>query len=220
MLQLDLARGGVRRVLVLGAHSDDIEIGCGATMLALQKAVELDVTWVVFGAAGEREDEARASAGAFLANAASASVRCHAFRDGYFPYVGGELKDVFEELKSELEPDVVFTHTRGDLHQDHRVVNELTWNTWRDHLVLEYEVPKYDGDLGAPNAFVPVPEVVAREKAGLLIRHFATQRGKHWFDEELFLGLMRLRGAEARSPSRYAEGFFSRKLVLTVGGEA
>jgi LmbE family N-acetylglucosaminyl deacetylase len=220
MLQLDLARGDARRVLALGAHSDDIEIGCGATILALQKAAKLDVTWVVFGAAGERADEARASADAFLANAASASVRCHTFRDGYFPYVGGEVKDVFEELKSEIEPDVVFTHTRRDLHQDHRLVNELTWNTWRDHLVLEYEVPKYDGDLGTPNAFVPIPEDVAREKAELLVRNFATQRGKHWFDEELFLGLMRLRGAEARSPSRYAEAFFSRKLVLAVGGEA
>ena len=220
MLHLDLARSGTRHVLALGAHSDDIEIGCGATVLALQRAAALDVTWVVFGAAGKRADEAKASADAFLANAATASVRCHPFRDGYFPYLGGEIKDVFEELKAEVDPDVIFTHTSGDLHQDHRLVNELTWNTWRDHVVLEYEVPKYDGDLGAPNAFVPVAEDVARQKADLLIRHFGSQRDKHWFDEELFLGLMRLRGAESRSPSRYAEAFFSRKLVLAVGGDA
>jgi LmbE family N-acetylglucosaminyl deacetylase len=219
MLELDFAGRGLRRVLALGAHSDDIEIGCGASMLALQRAAALDVTWVVLGAAGEREDEARASADAFLAGAASASVQCHSFRDGYFPYVGAEIKDVFEELKTH-EPDVIFTHARGDLHQDHRLVNELTWNTWRDHLILEYEVPKYDGDLGAPNAFVPVSEAVAREKAELLVRHFPSQRGKHWFDEDLFLGLMRLRGAEARSPSRYAEAFFSRKFVVDVGGES
>ena len=218
MLHLDLAGGGTRRVLALGAHSDDIEIGCGGTLLALQRRTDIDVTWVVFGASGAREDEARASADVFLAGASTASVRCHAFRDGYFPYLGGEIKDVFEQLKSEVQPDVVFTHARHDLHQDHRLVNELTWNTWRDHLVLEYEVPKYDGDLAAPNAFVPVPEDVAREKAALLVRHFATQRDKHWFDEELFLGLMRLRGAEARSPSRYAEAFFARKLALGFGG--
>ena len=118
----------------------------------------------MFGAAGKRADEAKASADAFLASAATAYVRSIAFRDGYFPYVGGEIKDVFEELKAEVDPDVIFTHTRGDLHQDHRLVNELTWNTWRDHLILEYEVPKYDGDLGAPNAFVPLPEAtLARE---------------------------------------------------------
>jgi len=223
MLPLQLGRrDGAKplRVLALGAHSDDIEIGCGATMLLLQRAAKIDVTWVVFGAAGVREDEAHASADAFLASAASASVHCHAFRDGYFPHLGDEVKDVFEELKGELDPDVIFTHSRTDLHQDHRLVNELTWNTFRDHLVLEYEVPKYDGDLGAPNAFVPVSEDVAREKAELLVRHFTTQRGKHWFDEELFLGLMRLRGAEAGSSSRYAEAFYSRKLVLAADGVA
>jgi LmbE family N-acetylglucosaminyl deacetylase len=219
MLRLDLVGAGVRRVLVLGAHSDDIEIGCGATLLTLLRASTLDVTWVVLGATGERAEEARGSADAFLANAASASVRCHTFRDGYFPYVGGEIKDVFEELKAEVDPDVVFTHARRDLHQDHRLVNELTWNTWRDHFILEYEVPKYDGDLGTPNAFVPVSDSAARQKAELLVRHFASQRSKHWFDEELFLGLMRVRGGESRSPSRYAEAFFARKVVLAGGDE-
>jgi LmbE family N-acetylglucosaminyl deacetylase len=216
MLRLPLFDGDapVRRVLVLGAHSDDIEIGCGATLLGLQRTHELDVTWVVLGADGVRGDEARASATAFLAGASTRSVESHRFRDGYFPYVGGEIKDVFEDLKARVEPDIIFTHTRNDLHQDHRLVCELTWNTWRDHLVLEYEIPKYDGDLGAPNLFVPVSEELAREKTRLLSSAFESQRGKHWFDDELFLGLMRVRGMEARAPSGYAEAFFSRKLSL------
>jgi len=209
--------GPALRVLALGAHSDDIEIGCGATLLALTRARQVEVTWVVLGASGVRESEARASADAFLADAAGASFVGRGFRDGYFPYVGGEVKDVFEELKAALEPDLVLTHARHDLHQDHRLVCELTWNTWRDHLVLEYEVPKYDGDLGAPNVFVPVSEALAEEKARLLVEHFESQRGKHWFDERLFLGLMRLRGAEANAPEGYAEAFFGRKLPLLVG---
>ena len=170
MLQLRLLGGDapVRRVLALGAHPDDIELGCGATVLALQRANELDVTWVVLGADGVREEEALASAEAFLAGSTNRSVICHGFRDGFFPYVGGEVKDVFEELKSVVNPDVIFTHTRNDLHQDHRLVCELTWNTWRDHLVLEYEIPKYDGDRGTPNVFVPVTEELAREKTQLI----------------------------------------------------
>ncbi len=207
----------VRRVLALGAHADDIEIGCGGTMLALQRDHDVEVTWVVLGAEGNREKEARASAQAFLANAAGSSVACHHFRDGYFPYVGAEVKDVFEDLKSRLDPDLILTHARHDLHQDHRLVCELTWNTWRDHLILEYEIPKYDGDLGVPNVFVEVSEELAREKTRLLESAFESQREKHWFDEELFLGLMRLRGAEARARSGYAEAFFGRKLALDAG---
>jgi LmbE family N-acetylglucosaminyl deacetylase len=154
-----------RRVLALGSHSDDIEIGCGATLLALTKArPEIEVTWVVLGAEGRREREARASAAAFTTEASRSEVVVHGFRDGFFPYVGGDLKDVFEELKSRLEPDLILTHARHDLHQDHRLVCELTWNTWRNHLILEYEIPKYDGDLGTPNVFVPVSEEVALEK--------------------------------------------------------
>ncbi|HXF97251.1 MAG TPA: PIG-L deacetylase family protein [Gaiellaceae bacterium] len=216
MHRLALFDGGttVRRVLALGAHADDIEIGCGATLLTLLRAHQLDVTWVVFAAEGPRREEARASAEAFLAGAAGAAVELHSFRDGYFPYVGGEVKNVFEELKMRLEPDLILTHTRDDLHQDHRLVCELTWNTWRDHLILEYEVPKYDGDLGRPNVFVPVSEEVAREKARLVTSSFPSQHGKHWFDEDLFLGLMRLRGMEARAESGYAEGFFGRKVSL------
>ncbi|MBA2643736.1 MAG: PIG-L family deacetylase, partial [Actinobacteria bacterium] len=200
----------------LGAHADDIEIGCGATLLALQRAHEIEVTWVVLAAEGAREQEARASADAFLCGAAARQVECHGFRDGYLPYLGGDVKDVFEALKRELDPELVLTHGRHDLHQDHRLVCELTWNTWRDHMILEYEIPKYDGDLGSPNLFVPVPEELAREKAELILRSFPSQQGKHWLDAELLLGLMRVRGMEAHAPSGYAEAFTCRKLSLRV----
>jgi LmbE family N-acetylglucosaminyl deacetylase len=218
VLQFPLAEAArLQRVLALGSHSDDIEIGCGATLLALSRArPELEITWVVLGADGEREREARASAKAFTNAAADSDVVVHGFRDGFFPYSGGEVKDVFEDLKSRLDPDVILTHARHDLHQDHRLVCELTWNTWRDHLILEYEIPKYDGDLGTPNVFVPVSEEIAREKVKLVLDAFKSQTEKHWFDEELFLGLMRVRGMEGRSPSGYAEAFTCRKLSLLV----
>ena len=206
-----------RRVLALGSHSDDIEIGCGATLLALTRArPEVEVTWVVLGAEGRREREARASAEAFMAAAPRSEVIVHGFRDGFFPYVGGEVKDVFEDLKSRLEPDLILTHARHDLHQDHRLVCELTWNTWRDHLILEYEIPKYDGDLGTPNVFVPISEEIAKEKVRLVLQAFETQSGKHWFDKELFFGLMRVRGMEGRSSSGYAEAFTCRKVSLLI----
>jgi LmbE family N-acetylglucosaminyl deacetylase len=206
----------VRRVLALGSHSDDIEIGCGATLLALTRArPDVEVTWVVLGAEGVREREARASAELFM-EGAKVEVLVRGFRDGFFPYVGGEIKDVFEELKGQLEPDVIFTHTRHDLHQDHRLVCELTWNTWRDHLILEYEIPKYDGDLGTPNLFVPVSRELAKEKVRLLQEAFASQSTKHWFEDELFLGLMRIRGMEGRARSGYAEAFTCRKSALVI----
>jgi LmbE family N-acetylglucosaminyl deacetylase len=219
MLRAALVEGGapIRRVLALGAHADDIEIGCGATLLALQEAYELEVTWVVLAAEGAREEEARSSADAFLARAASSVVLCHDFRDAYLPHAGADLKDVFEELKRSVDPQLVLTHARGDIHQDHRFVCELTWNTWRDHLILEYEIPKYDGDLGTPNVFFPVSEDLARQKTELVTKWFRTQHGKHWFDADLFLGLMRVRGMEARSPSGYAEAFTGRKLSLLAG---
>jgi LmbE family N-acetylglucosaminyl deacetylase len=207
----------VTRVLALGCHSDDIEIGCGATLLALTRArADVGVTWVVFAADGDRAGEARASAARFLGAAAHADVVVHGFRDGFFPYVGGEVKEVFEQLKATVDPQVILTHTRFDLHQDHRLVCELTWNTFRDHLILEYEVPKYDGDLGTPNLFVPISRELAEEKAHLVSDAFPTQSEKHWFEPEVFLGLMRLRGMESRSPSGYAEAFTCRKLSLAV----
>jgi LmbE family N-acetylglucosaminyl deacetylase len=216
MLALSLAAAdlAIERVLAIGCHADDVEIGCGATLLALTRARPgLSVTWVVLAAAGARADEARASAADFLADAGSSDVQVHEFRDGFLPYVGGEVKEVFEGLKP-VEPDVVFTHAREDLHQDHRLACELTWNTFRDHLILEYEIPKYDGDLGAPNVFVPIEDALVDEKLSLLREHYGSQAGKHWFDDELFRGLLRLRGME--STTRYAEAFTCRKLPLRL----
>lgn len=210
-----LSLGSLRSILCLGAHSDDIEIGCGGTVLQLVAAnPALAVHWVVFSATGERGREARASAERFLARAGSKTIELHQFRDGFFPSEHAKIKTYFEELKSKVQPDAVFTHARADLHQDHRAVCELTWNTFRDHLVLEYEVPKWDGDLGAPNVFVPLDERHAGEKIAILMECFATQRDKHWFDEETFVALMRLRAMECNAPSRRAEAFYGRKVVL------
>ncbi|HXV14290.1 MAG TPA: PIG-L deacetylase family protein [Candidatus Krumholzibacteria bacterium] len=210
-----LAVGSIGSILCLGAHSDDIEIGCGGTVLKLVESNPgLSVHWVVFSATGERGGEARASADRFLARAGRKTVELHQFRDGFFPSEHSKIKTYFEELKSRVQPDAVFTHARADLHQDHRAICELTWNTFRDHLVLEYEVPKWDGDLGAPNVYVPLDERHANEKIAILLECFASQRGKHWFDQETFAGLMRLRAMECNAPSRRAEAFYGRKVVL------
>jgi LmbE family N-acetylglucosaminyl deacetylase len=203
------------RVLCLGAHSDDIEIGCGGTLLRLvAEGWRLVVHWVVLCSNETREDEARASAEDFLSGAAAKQISIERFRDGFLPYSGPPVKEYFEDLKKEPSPDLILTHHRADLHQDHRLVCELTWNTFRDHLILEYEVPKFDGDLGLPNFFMPIPEEHARKKVELLLKHFGSQRSKHWFTEDTFLSLMRLRGVESRSPTRYAEGFHCRKILL------
>ena len=216
MIGLDLRwdGGGALSVLALGAHSDDIEIGCGGTLLTLQERYPLDVTWVVLGASGEREHEARVSAERFLERAADGRVLVEGFEDSFFPYHGEPIKRRFEELKAERSPDVVLTHTRFDLHQDHRLLCELTWNTFRDQLVLEYEVPKWDGDLGAPNVFVPLDEATAERKIELLLECFPTQAGRPWFTADLFRSLLRLRGMESASASGLAEAFYGRKLVL------
>jgi LmbE family N-acetylglucosaminyl deacetylase len=207
----------LRRVLAIGCHADDIEIGCGGTVLLLTRAIrDLQVDWVVLASSGDRVEEARASADAFLAAAQVSRVEIHGFRDGYLPHVGGEVKDLFEELKDRIDPQLVLTHTRDDLHQDHRLACELTWNTFRDHLILEYEIPKVDGDLGRPNLFVPLNAAVANEKVSLLEQHFASQRERHWFDRDTFMGLMRLRGMEALAPERYAEAFTCRKMQLDL----
>jgi LmbE family N-acetylglucosaminyl deacetylase len=208
----------LRRVLAIGAHSDDLEIGCGGTMLALAGANPgLAVDWVVLAAEGGRADEARRSAEVLLADAGERSVEVHGFRDGYLPHTAVEVKDAFEDLKARVEPDLVLTHTRDDLHQDHRLVCELTWNTFRDHLILEYEIPKWDGDVGRPNLYVPLEEHQVQAKLDLLGGHFDSQRGKHWYDVEVFRGLMRIRGMECRAPSGYAEAFLARKVGLVPG---
>ena len=204
----------LRRILVVGCHSDDIEIGCGGTILALTRArPELEITWVVLSAAGDRAEEARASASSFLAAAHTVDVRFYEFPDGFLPYSGEAVKNAFESMKP-VDPDLVLTHTRFDLHQDHRLTCELTWNTFRDHLILEYEIPKYDGDLGSPNVFVPLTDALVADKLRLLREHHPSQSGKHWFDDELFRGLLRLRGME--SATRYAEAFTCRKLSLIL----
>jgi len=210
MLEFGLDR--VTRVLCLGAHSDDIEIGCGGTLLKLLRdRRDLQVQWVVFSGRGSRAREARASAKAFLSGAEKSNVVVRQFRDSFFPTQLKEIKGYVERIKSSFEPDLVFTHYRDDRHQDHRVVSDLTWNTFRNHVILEYEIPKYDGDLGIPNFFVRLEENDCRKKVDYLCRHFQTQANKHWFAEETFRGLMRLRGMECASA--YAEAFYCRKFV-------
>jgi LmbE family N-acetylglucosaminyl deacetylase len=204
------------QVLVIGAHADDIEIGCGGTILALaNQRVSVHVAWVVMSAHGARERKARDSAGAFLKDAEQTDVVVEAFRDGFFPYEGGPIKELFERLKSSVIPDVVLTHRREDAHQDHRLVAELTWNTFRDHLILEYEIPKYDGELGNPNLFVPLPADVCERKVELLLEGFPSQRERRWFTADTFWATLRLRGVESASPTRFAEGFHCRKAVLS-----
>jgi LmbE family N-acetylglucosaminyl deacetylase len=204
------------RLLAIGAHSDDIEIGCGGTILKLIRQGSLaEVGWVVLTGETKRATEARQSAEALLRDAPGRRVILKDFRDGFFPYEGARIKHFFEELKADFSPDLILTHQRSDLHQDHRVTCELTWNTFRDHLILEYEIPKYDGDMGVPNFFVPIDESLCREKVDHLMAHFGSQLAKRWFKEDLFSGLLRLRGMECNSPTSYAEAFYCRKAVLS-----
>lgn len=214
-LRLDKAPDAPLRVLCLGAHSDDIEIGAGGTVLTLlERHPRAHVRWVVFGAQGVRGEEAHGSAAEFLAGAAERDVEVHGFRDGFFPAEFVALKESFERLKATFAPDVILTHHRDDHHQDHRAIAELSWNTWRDHLILGYEIPKYDPDLGNPNVLVPLSAEIAARKVAALMRHFATQRSKRWFLPETFHALMRLRGMQAAAPSGLAEGLYGSKLWL------
>jgi LmbE family N-acetylglucosaminyl deacetylase len=202
-------------VLCLGAHSDDIEIGAGGTILEwIASGTRLEVDWCVLSAAGPRAAEAEASAAAFLAGAASTRIRLGQFEDSFFPYQGAALKAWLKALRAEIEPDVILTHARSDAHQDHREVCQLTWNLFRDHPILEYEIPKWDGDVGQPNLYTPLTSVVLERKIELLLEHFASQRPKGWFDPEIFRGLARLRGMECRAPEHYAEAFVLRKATL------
>lgn len=212
-LQFVAPAGRALRILCLGAHSDDIEIGCGGTILRLLSEVPgCDVHWVVLGASGERVAEATGSANLFLGRAGTKDVTVKGFRDGFFPYSAQDIKQFFEELKGRCNPDLVLTHYRQDLHQDHRVVSELTWNTFRNHLILEYEIVKYDGDLGAPNFFVQLSNSVCRQKVHNIMTSFGSQRGKNWFTEDTFLAMLRIRGVECNASEKYAEAFYCRKL--------
>jgi LmbE family N-acetylglucosaminyl deacetylase len=209
------APGDRLSVLCLGAHSDDIEIGAGGTLLSwLDQGIRLDVHWCVLSGIDERGREARASADDFLRTAANRTIEIMNFRDGFFPEQGHQIKIWFEALKDRVNPDVILTHRRDDAHQDHRQVARLVWNTFRDHLIFEYEIPKWDGDIALPNLYVPVAARLMRRKVDLLVAHFGSQRSKHWFDAETFLGLARLRGMECRADERYAEAFTVRKLAL------
>ncbi len=199
------------RILCLGAHADDIEIGCGAALLEMLKVRPLEVRWIVYSGGRTRAEEARMSAAYWLERVSEKTVALHQFRDGFFPAERAAIKAEFEMLKDSFCPDLIFTHFRNDLHQDHRIISELTWNTFRNHSILEYEVPKYDGDLGTPNFYVPVSVETARAKTDALMKYFGSQNAKHWFCEELFLGLMRIRGMECCAPSGYAEAFHARK---------
>ena len=203
------------KILCLGAHSDDIEIGCGGTILRLAQQYPSSVFhWVVFSAVGPRATEAQRAATLFAGRSAIRGPLLKVFQDGFMPFVGAEVKTVFEGLKQEVSPDLIFTHNRKDAHQDHRLLAELTWNTFRDHLILEYEIPKYDGDLGQPNLFVPLESEVCQRKVGYIMEAFQSQHSKRWFKPDTFLSLMRLRGMECNASSGHAEAFYCGKLVL------
>ncbi|MFC7333140.1 PIG-L deacetylase family protein [Rhodocista pekingensis] len=215
MLTLSLGPGTPLDILCLGAHSDDVEIGCGGTLLTLlERHPGSSVHWVVFAADDVRASEARDSAADFLRAAGRSRIDVHAFRDGFFPAQFAEIKQCFEALKRCGQPDLVLTHHREDRHQDHRTLADLAWNTFRNHLILEYEIPKYDGDTGNPNLYVPLTRAAAERKAGLLMQHFGSQRARSWFTPETFLGLMRLRGIQSAAPEGYAEGFHAHKVCL------
>jgi LmbE family N-acetylglucosaminyl deacetylase len=206
---------GALRILCLGAHCDDIEIGCGGTLLSLlEQQANAVVHWVVFSSTQERAAEAQICADAFLKRAMEREIVVMQYRDGFFPYTGGQIKDEFEKMKRTFDPDLIFTHYRDDRHQDHRLISDLAWNTYRNHMVLEYEIPKYDGDLGSPNFFVPLEESICASKIHHIIDSFPSQVKKQWFDEETFMSMLRIRGMEANSPTRYAEAFYCRKAVL------
>jgi len=213
-LTFDLATNRAPHVLCLGCHSDDIEIGCGGSILRLaHEHPNCKFHWVVLNAVGTRETEARRGAELFAGDRIG-TLLLKDFQDGFMPYDGGQVKTVFERELKQLSPDLVFTHYGRDAHQDHRLVSELTWNTFRDHLILEYEIPKYDGDLGRPNVFFPLEAEVYQRKVGHLMDVFGSQRSKRWFERETFLSIMRLRGMECNAPSGYAEAFYCRKLLV------
>ncbi len=213
-IALTSTRAPLRSLLFIGAHSDDIEIGCGATVLRFVKEhPEIEVYWVVFSSDERRAAEARRSAEAFLDGARSNTIVIKEFRNAFFPYIASDIKEYFEQLKREVFPNIVFTHRRTDLHQDHRTLAELTWNTFRDHLILEYEIAKYEGDLGHPNVFVPASREFCERKVDIITKSFTSQNDKHWFSGDTFFALMQLRGVECNSETGHAEAFHCRKLV-------
>lgn len=217
MLKVNLGQNAdaVYKLLCLGSHCDDIEIGCGGTILKLIETYQnIIIYWVVFSSNAQREKEANVSANKFLANVKNRKILIKDFKDGFFPFIGAEIKESFEQLKQDINPDLVLTHYRNDAHQDHRLISDLTWNTFRNHLILEYEIPKYDGDLGNPNFFVHLDRAICQKKIDYLLNSFESQKNKHWFTEETFMSILRLRGVEANAPEKYAEAFYCRKIVF------
>lgn len=217
MLKLNLAsrQPELRKVLCLGAHCDDIEIGCGGTILQLvERKPELEFLWVVFSGDARRAAEAKRCAQLFLKGAAKKKIVVKRFRDSFFPYQGAVIKQFFVGLQKQFSPDLVLTHYRHDLHQDHRLISELTWNAFRNHLILEYEIPKFDGDMGAPNCFVALDEAACRKKIRHVLEAFPSQKSKQWFTEDTLRAILRLRGIECNSPGKYAEAFYGRKILL------
>jgi len=209
--------GQLKTILCLGAHADDIEIGCGGTILELVAArPSIEVHWVVLSGDSRRAAEALRGAERFLQEAERKNILVEGFRDGFFPYEGKEIKEYFHRLQQKVAPDLIFTHRREDVHQDHRLVAELTWNAFRNHLIVEYEIPKYEGDLGTPNVFAPLSADTCRAKVGAIVDCFQTQHGKPWFSPETLWSLLRLRGLECHSPSAFAEGLYCRKAILAA----
>jgi len=213
-IKLDIDSRAILKILCLGAHSDDLEIGCGGSILKILNSLSnTEVDWVVFSGEDKRAVEANGSARSFLKDAKKTNIEIGSFKDGFFPYNGDQIKNHFEQLKQRISPDLIFTHYRNDLHQDHRLISELTWNTFRDHLIFEYEIVKYDGDLGRPNLFVDLDENICKKKIDLILNTFETQKSRSWFTEDTFLSIMRLRGLESNAVSKFAEGFYCRKMI-------
>jgi len=205
-------------ILCLGSHCDDIEIGCGGTLLKLtERCSDICVDWIVFSGNERRKKEALASSEWFLKHVKNRNVIIRDFRDGFFPFVGANIKEYFETMKHAVNPDLIFTHYGKDFHQDHRVISELTWNTFRDHLILEYEIPKYDGDIGSPNFFVHLDAGLCETKIRYIENSFTSQSQNHWFSRDAFYSLLKFRGIESNSPTGYAEGFYSRKVIFNCG---
>jgi LmbE family N-acetylglucosaminyl deacetylase len=203
------------KLLCLGAHSDDIEIGCGGTVLRIAAELpDLVVRWIVFSGDERRGTEARNSATAILEHVSKKQIEVLGFRDGYFPSQRADIKDYFESVKRDFNPSLILTHWQNDAHQDHRLIAELTFNTFRNHLVLEYEIPKYDGDLGNPNFFVPLTRAQLQRKIDTILHHFVSQRGRSWFEDETFVAMARLRGIGCNAPEGVAEAFYVRKIVF------
>lgn len=212
---LKVSFGKINTILCLGAHPDDIEIGCGGTIMKLlveQNAVT--VHWVILSTKKNQASEALQSTDIFLRDAKEKDIVQKKFQDTFFPHNGTEIKEYFNELGRKISPDIVFTHRLEDRHQDHRLVSELTWNTFRDHLILEYEIPKYEGDLGQPNVFVRLDRETGTRKIQTILSAYSSQREKQWFTSDTFWAILRLRGLESNSPSGYAEGLYFRKMVL------